>query len=142
MHTENPSTRRPPARLRILATVVALAGSLIALPALADNVENLERERAILIDTFLDPGLSVTERAARVETSQRRLVDLERLVLRDDSLTGRNTPTIRRAFNNYDLTFLVHASTEHGMSVLDQWLDQLGYTTEAILAADRKRRGQ
>lgn len=132
--------RRTITRNRILACAVALAGALASLPALADNVENLERERAILIGTLLDPGISVTERAARIETSERRLVDLERLVLRDDSLTGRNTPTIRRAFNNYDLTFLVHASSERGMSVLDQWLDQLGYTTEAILSADRRRR--
>ena len=34
------------------------------------------------------------------------------MVLRDDKLTGRNTPQVRRAFANYDLTFLVHASAE------------------------------
>jgi len=93
-----------------------------------------------LIDTILNVELTPGEREARMEISQRRLVDLERLVLRDDSLIGRNTPVIRRAFGNYDLTFLVHAAAETGMSIMDTWLEQMGLTSQALMVADRKRR--
>lgn len=88
-----------------------LSGLLItAQMAHAGTLENLERERAQLIETFLDANLNTGERLSKIETSKPRLIDLERMVLRDDKLTGRNTPTIRKAFGNYDLTFLVHAS--------------------------------
>ena len=119
----------------LVAAMTAFSGT-----AMAGNVENLERERAILIDTMLNADLSPSERETQIETSKRRLVDLERLVLRDDSLIGRNTPVVRRAFGNYDLTFLIHASTEAGMSIMDTWLDQMGLSSQSLMAADRKRR--
>ena len=72
--------------------------------------------------------------------SQRRLIDLERMVLRDSSLTGRNTPTVRRAFENYDLTFLVHASSEKNVSAIDAWLAQIGITTQSLMSAKMGRR--
>ena len=74
--------------------------------AQAGTLENLERERAFLIKTFLDPDLATGARLKKIEMSKPRLIDLERMVLRDDSLTGRNTPVVRKAFSNYDLTFL------------------------------------
>jgi hypothetical protein len=100
----------------------------------------MERERALLIDTLLAPDLSPAERQGKVEISRRRLVDLERIVLRDNSLTGRNTPTVRRAFDNYDLTFLVHAAAEKNVTILDNWLEQAGLTTQSLMGARRGRR--
>jgi len=123
-------------------TIAALVAGLTTVGSMAQagNVENLERERAILIDTMLSADLTPAERQSKIETSTRRLVDLERLVLRDDSLIGRNTPVVQRAFGNYDLTFLVHASTESGLSIMDSWLDQMGLSSQTLMAADRKRR--
>ena len=63
------------------------------------------------------------------------MIDLERMVLRDDSLTARNTPVVRKAFANYDLTFLVHASAERKRGVVDVWLEQIGITTESLMSA-------
>ena len=118
-----------------------LAGAMLApTPSFAGTVENLERERAILIETLLDPDATLAEREANVETSKHRLVDLERMVLRDESLIGRNTPTVKRAFANYDLTFLIHAAAEKNMSVVDNWLEQLGVTTQSLMSAKRARR--
>jgi hypothetical protein len=109
-------------------------------PAQAGTLENLERERAIFIDSLLDPDASPTERQDKISISKRRLVDLERMVLRDKSLTGRNTPTVRRAFENYDLTFLVHASTEKNVSAIDAWLGEIGITTQSLMSAEMGRR--
>lgn len=122
-----------------VAASVAL-GLGAAGPARAGTLENLERERAIFIEALLDPDASPAERLDKVRISKRRLVDLERMVLRDKSLTGRNTPTVRRAFENYDLTFLVHASTENNVSAIDAWLGEIGITTQSLMAARMGRR--
>ena len=125
---------------KAFAAAVIVGSTLVAMPAFAGTVENLERERAILIDTMLDADVTPAEREAKIETSRNRLVDLERMVLRDDSLVGVNTPTVRRAFANYDLTFLIHAATEKEMSVIDNWLEQMGITTQSLMSAKRARR--
>ncbi len=114
--------------------MAVVATALAATPAAAGSVENLERERAMLIETYLDPELTPDERESRIRFSQRRLVDLERMTLRDDGLVGNDTPAVRRAFDNYDLTFLVHASAEKEMSILDNWLEQVGLTTQSLMA--------
>ena len=127
-------------RRAALPLLALTLGALAALPATAGSLENMERERAILIDAFLDPGVSPAERGQRISTARTRLIDLERMVLRDDSLVGRNTPTVKRAFDNYDLTFLVHAAIENDMAVSASWLEQVGLTTQALMAAHKGRR--
>ena len=127
---------RPGQFLAALATGVAL----FAAPGHAGTLENMERERALVVETMLDPELAAAERLGRVETAQPRLVDLERMVLRDDSLVGRNTPAIRRAFDNYDLTFLIHAAAEQNLSLTDIWLEQVGVTTRGLFSARLGRR--
>ena len=104
--------------------------------AQAGTLENLERERAFLIKTFLDPDLAAGARLKKIEMSKPRLIDLERMVLRDDSLTGRNTPVVRKAFSNYDLTFLIHAAAEKNRTPVDIWLEQVGLTTSQLLVAE------
>jgi hypothetical protein len=128
--------------VRVLKSL-ALAGTVLALTsgiAHADTLDNLERERAILIEAMLDPELTPPERQTRMESEQRRLVDLERMVLRDDSLKGRATPTVRKAFANYDLTFMVHAALEKKVSLTDNWLEQVGVSTQSLLAARKGMR--
>jgi hypothetical protein len=106
----------------------------------ANSVKNLERERAHLVNIFLDPSLDAADRQNKLESTKPRLIDLERMVLRDDSLKGRNTPIVRKAFANYDLTFLVHASSENNQNLFDQWLEQVGLTTDGIISARKARR--
>ena len=118
-----------------LALGVSLSGS-----ATAGTVENLERERAIAVQTLLSPDMSPAERQSSLEVSRTRLVDLERMVLRDDGLRGRNTPTVRATFENYDLSFLVHASIERNRSLIDHWLEQVGVTTNSLMSARIGRR--
>jgi hypothetical protein len=119
----------------------AFASSILASgAALAGTIENLERERAIAVETLLSPNMDPAERQGSVEIARTRLVDLERMVLRDDGLRGRNTPAVRAAFENYDLSFLVHASIEKNRSLIDHWLEQLGVTTNSLMSARIGRR--
>lgn len=118
------------AGLSIGATGIAQAGTL----------ENLERERALTIKTFLDPSLKVGKRQAKIESAERRLVDLERMVFRDKSLKGKSTKTVRVAFRNYDLSFLAHASSEKNRTMLDHWMDQFGLSTDGLMSTRIGRR--
>ncbi len=118
-----------------LAIAVGAAGA-----AQAGSIENLERERAITIETLLSPEMAPAERHAKIAVSKGRLVDLERIVLRDTSLAGRATPAVKKAFDSYDLTFLVHAATEKNLTVMDHWLEQLDLTAQSLTIAQRRRR--
>lgn len=128
--------------LRTTLTVGAVlaAAAIVSAPVRAGTIENLERERAITLETLLSPNMTPAERFAKVAVSEARLVDLERMVLRDKALDGRNTAAVRKAFANYDLTFLVHAATEKNLTVTDQWLEQLGLTSQNVMMANRRRR--
>lgn len=126
-----------------LLTVLGLMFGLASLPAQAGeltSLENLERERAILLAAVRDLDLSVTERADQVDAAKRRLIDLERIVVRDDNLTGHTAPLVRQAFANYDLTFLVNASAQQRSTIAEHWLSQLGLTSAALKATVKGRR--
>lgn len=124
---------------KAMLVVCAVSAALTA-TAQAGTLENLERERSTTINYFLDANLEPNERLARVEASKRRLIDMERMVLRDQSLRGKSTPVVRRAFSNYDVTFLAHAATEKNLSMVDNWLEQFDVSTDALMAAKVGRR--
>lgn len=123
-----------------VALAAAVAISALSGVAEAGSLENLERERADVISTILDPNLNADERQRKLGHARHRLVDLERMVLRDDKLKGENTPVVRVAFKNYDLTFLAHASVEKELTLQDQWLDQVGVSTASLMNARAGRR--
>ena len=128
-------------KYRSIALPIILFGLMSATAAAqAGTVENLERERALALKTSLSPDMSPSERESSMEVSRARLVDLERMVMRDGSLKGRNTPAVRTAFQNYDLTFLVHASIEKNRTLIDHWLEQVGVTTNSLMSARVGRR--
>ena len=98
----------------IIAVVIAVA-SLLSTPAFANSLfslENLERERAALLSAQLDKSLDLAQRQQKVQNIYRRLVDIERMVLRDDRVTSSNSQLAQNAFDKYELTFLVHSSAE------------------------------
>lgn len=129
------------AQQTLIAVAITLAMFAAAIGgAAAGTLENMERERAILLETILSGDMNAAERENRIQVAKTRLVDLERMVLRDKRLKGRNTPTVRRAFENYDLTFLVHGATEKDLSIIDAWMNQLGVTTQNVLSATLRRR--
>lgn len=127
-------------RRRLGGLSLALVLALMATPAVGGTLENLERERAALLSVLLEPGVDPAERAERADTIVRRLVDLERLVLRDDSLPASPDADVARAFESYDRTFLVHAATEQDQPVLSHWLAEIGLGSGAIRGARLGRR--
>lgn len=124
--------------VRTLAVAAVVAG--VSAAAEAGTLENMERERAILIETMLSGDIDNVQRQGRMEIARTRLVDLERMVLRDETLIGKNQPLVRAAFDNYDLTFLVHAAVEKNRSLADHWLSEIGLSTQAIMNARGGRR--
>jgi len=99
------------------------------------TLKNLERERTGFIEAVLDTTLTAEQRNKKIEAKTRRLVDLERMALRDRRLEGKTDPMVRRAFKNYDMTFLAHASVEQDQHIAGHWYDQVGLSNEAILNA-------
>ena len=87
-----------------------------------------------------DSGIGMIAHDDVFRIHHRALFDGKTMKLRDDSLVGVNTPTVKRAFANYDLTFLVHAAAENEMSVIDNWLEQMGITTQSLMSAKQGRR--
>ena len=125
---------------KFLGLTAIMGMTTLAAPSFAGTVENLERERSILVETMLSSDMTAEERFAKVNVSKKRLIDLERIVLRDKSLVGRNTPAVKRAFANYDLTFIVHSAVEKDRSLADHWLSQIGLSKQGVLSAERRRR--
>ena len=121
----------------ILHSVAAVGTALALLMPLSgtaaeSTIHNLERERATLLKTALTTNLSTEQRQERLALASRLLVDLERMVLRDKSLNGRNTPAVRRVFSNYDLGFMVHAAAERQLHIVDHWLSHMGISSATL----------
>ena len=121
-----------------ISLVIATIASLLSTQAFANSLfslENLERERAALISAQLDSSLDLNQRQQKVQNIYRRLVDIERMVLRDDRVTSSTSSLAQNAFNKYELTFLVHSSAEKSLPPLSHWMSELQLTTDNILSA-------
>lgn len=127
-------------RIKALAIAAGMAAALSAETAGAAPLKNMERERATLLQTILNSDIAPAQRQEKLAVAKQRLVDLERMVLRDNDLRGDTRPIVRQAFDNYDLTFLVHAAVESGTTIADHWLNTMGLTTSAITNAEIGRR--
>ncbi|BDX06387.1 hypothetical protein [Planctobacterium marinum] len=115
--------------------ILSLATGAICTKAHAESLfslQNLERERAGLLKTLFDAEVSMSARQNKADSIQRRMVDAERMVLRDDRLTEQNSVLAKKAFERYEITFLVHASAEAKCPVLDHYLDELGLAPLSI----------
>ena len=62
----------------LITTLTILTTALTAGHVNAGSIENLERERTILVGNLLTPEITGEERQAKLSVSQRRLIDLER----------------------------------------------------------------
>ena len=119
---------------KLTKLVVALA--LVAATQIQANplftLESLERERAAMLETLTDASLQMDERQLKSMQQFRRITDIERMVLRDERISNSDKNLVKKAFDNYDLTFLVHASTEQNRLPMSHWLTALNITDDAI----------
>lgn len=96
------------------------------------TLENLERERAAYLHNLTTSTLNAYQREQKINHIIKRLIDMERMVLRDDRIATSKSVMAKKAFQNYELTFLVHAGSESKKAPIAHWLHALNITDEAI----------
>lgn len=127
----------------ICALSIGFLASVFSLSVNAQSaltLENLERERAAMLNTFTSDQITPKQQQMSMNSSYRRLTDVERMVLRDDRLLNNQSAIVQRAFQNYELTFLIHASAEKKLLPMELWLSELNITSNSILSTKKGRR--
>ena len=117
----------------IIQNVLVASAILISAPAVAGSLENLERERSIMVSHLLDADLNVAQRLEKITFSKRRLADLERIALNDKALKESGSPLVLKVFKNYEMSFLVHSAAEYGRSMSTHWFEGIGLSTSDLL---------
>ena len=110
-----------------------ISAALISAPAEAKLIENLERERSIMVSHLLDADLNVAQRHEKIAFSKRRLADLERIALNDKALKESRSPLVLKVFKNYEMSFLVHSAAESGRSMSTHWFEGIGLSTSDLM---------
>jgi hypothetical protein len=118
--------------LVIITLFISIANNVNAKSNSLFTLENLERQRAVLLNNLTIKKLNSYERENKTKQLINRLVDLERMVLRDDRIAQSNSVMAKKAFQSYELTFLVHAASESKKSPMAHWLHSLKITDESI----------
>ena len=117
----------------IMQTCLIASAVLISAPAVAGSLENLERERSIMVSHLLDADLNIAQRQEKIAFSKRRLTDLERIALNDKALRESRSPLVLKVFKNYEMSFLVHSAAESGRSMSTHWLEGIGLSTSDLM---------
>ena len=110
-----------------------ISAALISAPAEAKLLENLERERSIMVSHLLDADLNVAQRLEKITFSKRRLADLERIALNDKALKESGSPLVLKVFKNYEMSFLAHSAAESRRSTSTHWFESIGLSTSDLL---------
>ena len=69
-----------------------------------------------------------------------RLLDLERITINNKNISENPSVHTIKAFENFDLTFLVNTSIEKNKPLSITWFEKIGLTTENILNTKVSRR--
>ena len=118
---------------KFIKTLTLLLSLTICSYANANSIDILERERAKILNLILDKSISIGERKKRIEQTQMRLLDLERITINSKNINKNPSYQTIKAFENFDLTFLVHSSLENNKSLSVMWFEKLGLTTENLM---------
>ena len=62
-----------------------------------------------------------------------RLLDLERITINSKNINKNPSYQTIKAFENFDLTFLVNSSLENNKSLSVMWFEKLGLTTDNLI---------
>jgi len=118
---------------KFIKTLTLILSLTVCSYANANSIETLERERAKILNLVLDKSISIGERKKRIEQTQMRLLDLERITINSKNINKNPSYQTIKAFENFDLTFLVHSSLENNKSLSVMWFEKLGLTTENLI---------
>ncbi len=116
----------------ILNSIVVLITALSS-SAYANSIDALERERAHTVNLILDKTISIAERKSRLEKSKMKLLDLERMIINNKNINKNPSYQTIKAFENFELTFLVHSSVEKGKPLAITWFEKIGLTTDNLI---------
>ena len=119
---------------KLLKKLTMLLSVFICSQANANSIDTLERERAKTLNLILDKSISIGERKKRLEISKMRLLDLERMAINDKNINKNPNHRTIKAFENFDLTFLVHSSLEKDKPISLIWLEKIGLTTDNLMS--------
>jgi hypothetical protein len=122
------------AKLTLLISLVASSC------ANASPIGPLERERARTLNLILDKTISIAERKKKLEKSKMKLLDLERMTINNKQINKNPDTHTIRAFEDFDLTFLVHNSFEKNKPLSVTWFEKMGLTTDNIMNTRVSRR--
>ncbi len=125
-------------KFKIISTIL-LSLSFIQ-PTLAGPIDNLERERSRVLGHILNKDISIIERKQLIKKSKMRLLDLERIVINDKNINNNPDYNTRKAFDNFELTFLVHTSLEREKPISITWLESIGLTTNNLMSTRVSRK--
>mgnify|MGYP001156974949 FL=1 len=120
--------------LNLIKNLTVILSFIICSQANANSIDTLERERAKTLNLILDKSISIGERKKRLEISKMRLLDLERMTINDKNINKNPNHRTIKAFENFDLTFLVHSSLEKEKPISVIWLEKIGFTTENLMS--------
>ncbi len=111
------------------------ATSVLANPLF--SLDNLERERAAYLKSHVNPDLTSEQLELQRTRLQTNLIDLERMVIRDQRLLNSGDPRVTRALAAYDTTFLIHSAAEKDANPFAHWLAQVNVTQAAIRNSEK-----
>ena len=101
-------------------------------PALANSIDNMERTRASLITTILDPNLEADNKQNKLLDLKLKLLDKERIVINDKKIIQNPSRYTIKAFEEFELSFLVHASIEKKVDITSHWFNEVGFTSSGL----------
>jgi|TARA_B110000285_G_C14798285_1_gene456242 hypothetical protein len=118
---------------KLIKNLTIILSLTIGSYANANSIDTLERERAKALNLVLDKNISIGDRKKNLQKSKMRLLDIERMTINSKDINKNPNYQTIKAFENFDLTFLVHTSLEKGKSLSITWLEEIGLTTENLM---------
>lgn len=118
-----------------VALTVLYSSSAVASDPLL-TLKNLERERARFLQAALNSSLEQPQKEQLLMKKTRHLIDMERMVIRDERLASSGESEVTDAFTNYEMTFVVHAAAEKKTTPLAHWIDSIGLSSNALQDAE------
>jgi hypothetical protein len=118
---------------KLIKNLTIILSLTIGSYANANSIDTLERERAKALNLVLDKNISIADRKKNLQKSKMRLLDIERMTINSKDINKNPNYQTIKAFENFDLTFLVHTSLEKGKSLSITWLEEIGLTTENLM---------
>jgi hypothetical protein len=117
-------------KIKIMLTILLLSTFLN--PALATSIENMERTRSALISIMLDVNINADKKQNQLNNFKLKLLDNERIVINDKKIIQNPDRYTIKAFEEFELSFLVHASIEKNLDISEHWFNQIGLTTSNL----------